>query len=355
MRLSSYSQFLCISAFGIALLYLTVTNRFVDIDPLRRTSSRRFYARRSSFLNKIQLSDCATQSEKESASLFKPWESRLFQYYPRLPILIYNQNLKRSFNCSKTILIGTGFFGTPDWGATKGNSSREHSKWCKTLIACIHSFSIVNSLNCPFLSDHCDITTDWNRFSKADAIVYHMADKFDQDVANRDRSSHQRFVFTLWEPPIHTPNLTSYDRFFNWTMTYRFDSHVLATYYFVKPYIHKSSNYLRLLMRENWIYKLNLTLKKYEHRSSIAALVKKKLGIAAALITNCKGTSKRLEFIDELKRYIEVHVYGRCGLACPNDTDCRAFIAENYFFILSFENSVCSDYTSKLIFIIVAH
>ncbi len=56
--------------------------------------------------------------------------------------------------------------------------------------------------------------------------------------------------------------------------------------------------------------------------------------------------------ITELQKYIDVTIYGKCGRPCPksilNETiDCRAYIAEHYYFILAFENSYCQDYTSK--------
>ena len=76
-------------------------------------------------------------------------------------------------------------------------------------------------------------------------------------------------------------------------------------------------------------------------------LQKKKLGIAAALISNCRGSSNRLAWISKLQRYIDVKVYERCGESCPSKINCRQFIAENYYFILSFENSLCLEYTSK--------
>ncbi len=46
-------------------------------------------------------------------------------------------------------------------------------------------------------------------------------------------------------------------------------------------------------------------------------------------------------------------IYGKCGKPCPKSTtneilDCRAYIAENYYFMLAFENSYCYDYTSKV-------
>ena len=129
-------------------------------------------------------------------------------------------------------------------------------------------------------------------------------------------------------------------------MTYRLKSHIITSYYSGNGYVHTSSDYYKLMLRENSTYKLNLKTKIYDHRPSDEILAKKKLGIAAALISNCGGTSSRLAFIKQLKRYIDVKVYGRCGESCPANKNCREFIAENYYFILSFENSLCSDYTS---------
>lgn len=40
-------------------------------------------------------------------------------------------------------------------------------------------------------------------------------------------------------------------------------------------------------------------------------------------------------------------IYGRCGEPCPSSVDCRDYIAKNYFFFLTFENSFCRDYISK--------
>ncbi len=56
--------------------------------------------------------------------------------------------------------------------------------------------------------------------------------------------------------------------------------------------------------------------------------------------------------ISKLQQYVDVTVYGKCGKPCPKSTtnetiDCRAYIAENYYFILAFENSYCQDYASK--------
>jgi len=205
----------------------------------------------------------------------------------------------------------------------------------------------VTQLSCPFLSNYCDITTDKNLFSKADAVVYHIRDDIDKKQAEKYRHPNQRFVFTLWESPIYTPDLKSYNKFFNWTMTYRFKSHISASYYFTNGYIHTSNNYYHLMIKENATKKLNLHFKKHDHQLSDEILAKKKLGTAAALISNCGGPSRRIRFIKRLQNYIDIQIYGKCGRPCPQNLDCREFIAQNYYFFLSFENSLCMDYTSK--------
>ncbi len=206
----------------------------------------------------------------------------------------------------------------------------------------------MTQLYCPFLSNQCDITSDFNRFPQADAIVYHMRDNVDKALSGHKRKPNQRFVFALWESPAHTPGLQSFREFFNWTMTYRLKSDIITSYYSGNAYIHTSSEFYRLMLRENITKNLNLKLQTFDHRPSDEILSKKTLGIAAALISNCGGSSNRLAFINKLKEYIPVKVYGRCGEGCPANVNCRQHIADNYYFILSFENSLCSDYTSRI-------
>ncbi len=57
------------------------------------------------------------------------FESRLFDYYPHLPIHIFTQKLSLIGNTSKLILLGNTFFGRQTWDiCTPGRSSTETSK-----------------------------------------------------------------------------------------------------------------------------------------------------------------------------------------------------------------------------------
>ena len=203
----------------------------------------------------------------------------------------------------------------------------------------------MNSLTCPFLGNYCRVTNNLSHFSQADAVVYHARDKINWRFARRNRRRRQRFVFTLWEPPTYTPDLHSFKKFFNWTMTYRSDSDIVAPYYFGSSYVHRSSVFYQMMLREN----PNLRSRTADHRPSNETLAKKKLGIVAGLVSNCGGFSRRLAIVRHLRKLIDIKIYGKCGEPCPPLIDCRQYIAQNYYFFLSIENSLCTDYTSKFI------
>lgn len=84
--------------------------------------------------------------------------------------------------------------------------------------------------------------------------------------------------------------------------------------------------------------------------------------MAVAFISDCVDHSGRLRYISDLKKYIHVDVYGKCGnLKCgaPRhatarvrvDTDpCLRAAARKYFFFLAFENAICKDYVTEKLY-----
>lgn len=255
-------------------------------------------------------------------------------FYPHLPIFIYRDVLNISLlvqpKKSKLILLFNQFFGDHQWDM-------------KTLN--INSSMVTRELHCPFLDGFCEITNNQSRFKSADAVIFHMRDFIDKQRADTYRNVSQRFVFSLWESPLNSPDMNMYRNFFNWTWSYRFDSHIVSTYFFQYTYLHGNSPYFKQLLRENSSKSLSLAISSFNFTQLMFKT--KRNGTAAALISNCGAKSKRLQYIAELQKYIDVHVYERCGKACPSNINCREFLAHNYYFLLSFENSLCNDYTSK--------
>lgn len=354
MEYAKFIKIFGVTAICTFIFYLFVTNHYdiLIFQSLKLKIPSINFPAMSNSLSNISIQVNATNESSSSSSRTFEFENLVSNYYPRLSIHIFTQNISLIGNSSKLILLGNGFFGDRNWGLGMSSKSSTQKSKLKIFIL-IYTYMInhmnsilVNSLFCPFLSNRCDITDNFNRFAEADAIVYHIRDHIDRDLTQQKRHPNQRVVFALWESPAHTPNLKSFKEFFNWTMTFRFDSHIVASYYSGNAYVHKSSPFYQLMIRENITRNLNLTAVTADHRPSDEILQKKKLGTAAALISNCGGSSNRLAFIRSLQRYIDVTIYGRCGQSCPSNKNCREFIAENYYFILSFENSLCKDYTS---------
>jgi hypothetical protein len=78
----------------------------------------------------ITINNQTNISTLELLPSIKQFESRISDYYPRLPIHIHTQNISLIGNTSKLILLGNGFFGERDWGiASSKRSSTEISNY----------------------------------------------------------------------------------------------------------------------------------------------------------------------------------------------------------------------------------
>jgi alpha-1,3-fucosyltransferase len=143
----------------------------------------------------------------------------------------------------------------------------------------------------------------------------------------RHRPADQRWVFGIYESAINSKDFSIYDGYFNLTSTYSYRSD-FPTYE---------------------IYGRRLDL--FYNDSYDFSEGKKKL--AFALISNCDRiytSSRRLEYIKELNRYVSVEIYGKCGIKCASE-NCRELLYKKYKFVLAFENSICEDYVSEKFFL----
>ncbi|CAG7815642.1 unnamed protein product [Allacma fusca] len=71
--------------------------------------------------------------------------------------------------------------------------------------------------------------------------------------------------------------------------------------------------------------------------------------MAAIVVSNCYATNNRQGFVDALRNYIDVDVFGICGDKdyCRPNEDCFARIKNDYKFYLAFENCNCRDYITE--------
>ncbi|VDD96952.1 unnamed protein product [Enterobius vermicularis] len=72
------------------------------------------------------------------------------------------------------------------------------------------------------------------------------------------------------------------------------------------------------------------------------------------LVSNCRTSSRRENYVKQLKRYIRITQLGKCfGGKCSPECETRAISKHKFY--LSFENSVCQDYISEKMFRRLGH
>ena len=202
-------------------------------------------------------------------------------------------------NGTRTILYWTKFGGRADFYVGYGQ---------KPFVGCSQG--------------NCVTTRNRSLLAEADAIVFEMRGEI---LPLPPRRPHQQFVFFLKESPAQVPlRERRYRGVFNLTMTYRYDSDVLSTYNSVSEGAESTP------------------LPDIRGRSKAVAWI----------VSHCKTASGRELYVEELQRFIDVDVYGKCGpLECPTEQNCHRMVANQYYFYLSFENSQCRDYVTEKLFL----
>nr|XP_037286029.1 alpha-(1,3)-fucosyltransferase C-like [Rhipicephalus microplus] len=179
----------------------------------------------------------------------------------------------------------------------------------------------------------CLVTNDPRMVEYSDVVLFHVRDMNVTDFPTQ-RLDWQKWIFYLMEAP---PNTKFHDFHlvndtFNWTMSYRKDSDVYVPYG-------------RIILRNA----TSATAKTRDMRT----IWKSKKKTAVWIVSNCQTESKREVFVRELRRYMDVDVYGSCGNhKCPlsRGDSCYADFQRTYFYALAFENSICKDYVTEKFF-----
>ncbi|GAU90800.1 hypothetical protein RvY_03166-2 [Ramazzottius varieornatus] len=173
--------------------------------------------------------------------------------------------------------------------------------------------------NCPL--NNCVITGNRSLLNQSSAVIFHVRD-MRWDILPAYRDPQQYYVFHLLESPPHTvTSLASLaPGFFNLTFTYRLDSDIVANSYF---------QHYKPPMWTDW--------------SSFEETWRVKTKLAVAFVSNCITPSRRNLVLEELREYIAIDVYGKCGpLKCnPTSTKKKAAcngLVSTYKFFLAFEN-----------------
>lgn len=231
----------------------------------------------------------------------------------------------------------------------------------------------------------CSVTYDKDKVNASDAVVFHEPSLPSSTFLQRLRkqvSSRQIWIWNLREPPYHlTRHPLSYVNVFNWTCTYSLMSEVYDPIFHIIPVgidggaVTSDNNRITFNQGTRTFNTPDLQKAEYNNTSTIHSREKHKLKNKVSIdkknnsqykdfasekskmiftaINNC--LKPRLEMIKELRKYVSIDVYGRCGKLvgdthlpkCKRFSKSCATIMSKYKFSFSMENSYCDYYVTE--------
>lgn len=199
---------------------------------------------------------------------------------------------------------------------------------------------------CPI--NKCTLTSDKLHINQSDAIVFNARDLVVNQMPNM-RSPNQTWILFSSQAPNNSyfKNFDHNSNSFNWSWTYRSDSDVVFSFGKVQPIDHQ--NYIN-----------------YENVKDFNAFDswRRKNKMIFWLSDDCQTQSKREIYVNELKKHVDLDIYGKCGNnTCPQslreekklNKECFKTLAKQYLFAIVFEDSYCKDYVTENVFIALEH
>ncbi|XP_011503876.1 PREDICTED: alpha-(1,3)-fucosyltransferase C-like [Ceratosolen solmsi marchali] len=231
----------------------------------------------------------------------------------------------------KTILYWNSFFGEEDFYLGDGQLARD----CPRFNNC---FAV-----------HSRLLHGVHDF---DAVVFHgISGQLDYADLPLRRRPEQRYVFVALESPANRFITELFDDYFNLTMTYQLDSDIVWSYADLKDRIDETI--VRPVRSGNYKWREAASEKENPEDAKLLELIRAKRKIAVWYRSHCTTRSARESYVAELEKHMYLDKYGGCSLnpGCPKEGNCfEAEVEPNYFFYLSFENSLCSDYVTEKFF-----
>ncbi|XP_052098815.1 glycoprotein 3-alpha-L-fucosyltransferase A-like [Mytilus californianus] len=182
-----------------------------------------------------------------------------------------------------------------------------------------------NFSECGF--SNCILSDKTKSLDNYEAIIFHYR-YLSKKVP--EKSKNQIWIIWINESPANDKSLPKqWQDKFDWSATYRKES--------------EFSLRRSIKLRENKINR------------NYTDILRRKTKQVSWVVSNCKTPSQRRRYVEELKKYITVDIYGHCGenkMFCKNKSaaECHSYLSNEYKFYLGFENSLCQDYITEKVF-----
>ena len=184
-----------------------------------------------------------------------------------------------------------------------------------------------NMSQCEYVN--CVVIGNRNYIDNSSALIVSIAAPgADQlPVQRAQRNPDQAWVFFTLESPMSFWNRAfekdEWRSVFNWSMTYRRDADIFIPY--------------------GWLGDRKTSLNK-----NYSDIFRKKTREVAWIVSHCQTSGKREQYVQELQKYIQVDIYGRCGTKVTDNALYK--LLPEYKFYLGFENALCKDYMTEKFF-----
>lgn len=179
----------------------------------------------------------------------------------------------------------------------------------------------------------CSVSIDVRDLAKSDVVIFtqsYMPHKPPK------KENHHIWCFNTMENRAFTgnPGPLWLDKF-EWIMSYRRDSDISRPYGMIRK-------------REKPVNR------------DYSSVFRKKTKQGVWMAGHCPVPSKRKSYIQELKKFMKVDMFGTCGTRpcktrTPNVGQCIRNFSRDYKFYFSFENNICKDYTTEKLFNFFSH
>ena len=185
-------------------------------------------------------------------------------------------------------------------------------------------------------SKNCRVTFNQNDANISDAVIFHWFKQL-KSYPDFNRPRNQVWIFIQHENTRDYANRTKnfnwfkvgMQKTFNWTMTY--------------------SNYADIHLPYG-----KMKIKPDRPQKDYLKIAKSKTKDAIWVVSHCPTSGRREDYVNILKKYIDVEILGACGrnwtcgVRSNHELDnCFSVLNKTYRYYLAFENDLCEDYVSE--------